>query len=55
MMVQLSNLAYRRLRDFWLRLSLGDCVADWNLVSPQELLFTDASEFGYGAHLSRIS
>ena len=53
--VRLSNLAYRRLRDFWLHLSPSQCGCDWDVRDPTELLFTDASDFGYGAHLSKLT
>ena len=53
--VRLSNLGYHRLRDFWLCLSPQQCGMSWDLREPAELLFTDASDFGYGAHLSAVT
>lgn len=29
-------------------------MADWEPQEPAELLFTDSSDFGFGAHLGKI-
>ena len=50
--VRVTNSAYRRLREFWSKLQLTDCVCRWDPTPPEELWFTDSSDFGYGAHLS---
>ena len=50
-MVRLSNAAYRALRYFWTTLTVSMCVVPWEPASPTELLFTDSSDFGLGAHL----
>ena len=31
------------------------CTQSWEPSDPQELLFTDASDFGYGAHLGALN
>ena len=54
-MVRLSNVAYRRIRDFWAQFSSKDCGMAWDPTSPTELLFTDASDTGFGAHLSKLT
>lgn len=50
-MVRLSNAAYRELRNFWSRLCFDYCSVSWDLASPDELLFTDSSDWAWGAHL----
>ena len=54
-MVRLSNAGYRKLRGFWANLSCADTDVNWELAEPEELLFTDSSGFGYGAHLSSLT
>ena len=53
-MVRISNTAFRKLKYYWSQLQWSQCVADWDATSPQELLFTDASDFGAGAHLQQV-
>jgi hypothetical protein len=53
-MVRLSNNAYRSLKFFWSVLIPSQCQQSWEPSDPQELLFTDSSDFGYGAHLGTV-
>ena len=53
--VRLTNAAYRRLLGFWAKLSSSDCGVTWEAATPAEVLFTDASDVGFGAHLSLVS
>lgn len=53
--VRLSNTGYRALRHFWTQLVTYQCVVTWDPTTPNETLFTDASDFGLGAHTSHIS
>jgi hypothetical protein len=53
-MVRLSNCAYRSLKYFWSQLAFSYCAQSWEPSDPQEMLFTDSSDFGYGAHLGNI-
>ena len=53
--VRLSNAAYRSLTYFWTKLTTTQCISSWDPKSPEELLFTDSSDFGLGAHLSKPS
>ena len=48
--VRLSNGGYRQLKYFWTQLQLRDCAVPWEPATPDELLFTDSSDFGLGAH-----
>jgi hypothetical protein len=50
-MVRLTNAAYRQLRDFWRHLPLPACRVSWDLSAPEELLFTDSSDWAWGAHV----
>lgn len=52
-MVRLSNAAYRQLRNFWTHLPLADCSVAWDVCAPDELLFTDSSDWAWGAHLGQ--
>lgn len=54
-MVRLSNQAYRRLKDFWTRLTVSACHVSWDVSSPREWLFTDASDFAAGAHTTNLT
>ena len=51
----MSNIAYRRLKFYWSNLTASECVGFWDASTPTELLFTDASDFGFGAHTSKIT
>jgi hypothetical protein len=53
-MVRLSNMAYRALKYFWTTLCLSYCKCPWDPAEPDELLFTDSSDFGFGAHLGTV-
>lgn len=53
-MVRLSNMGYRSLKYFWTQLTVSDCKSSWEASTPDELLFTDSSDFGYGAHLGQV-
>jgi hypothetical protein len=53
--VRLSNQAYRALTYFWTKLATRTCVNSWDPREPDELLFTDASDFGLGAHTAPVS
>jgi ribonuclease HI len=50
-MVRLTNAAYRKLRDFWIQLPLPECRVYWDISAPDELLFTDSSDWAWGAHV----
>ena len=50
--VRLSNAGYRALKFFWTQLQVSECHVDWEPSHPNELLFTDSSDYGLGAHLS---
>ena len=52
--VRLTNAGYRSLCYFWTQLSPADCVHSWEPSTPNELLFTDSSDFGLGAHLAEV-
>ena len=52
--MQLSNAAYRSLVHFWTKLKVPDCRVDWDPLSPDELLFTDSSDFGLGVHTAEV-
>ena len=52
--VRLNSCAYRRLLNFWMKLSLQDCISYWDLGRPDDIMCTDASDFGFGAHLSKV-
>ena len=53
--VRLTNAAYRRLLGFWAKLLPSDCGVTWEAATPTEVLFTDALDIGFGAHLSVVS
>lgn len=53
--VRLSNAGYRALVYFWTKLTVAECVVAWDPATPDELLFTDSSDFGLGAHLADVS
>jgi hypothetical protein len=40
---------------FWTKVVTKECVHHWDLRSPEEFVFTDASDFGLGAHTSDIN
>ena len=52
--MRLFNMSYRTLKYFWFTLSIYYCVASWEPQEPSELLFTDSSDFGFGAHLGKV-
>lgn len=54
-MVRLSNGAFRQLKYFWSQLLPSHCIVSWDPSDPDELLFTDSSDFGLGAHLSQVN
>lgn len=53
-MVRLTSCAQRRLNMFWMQLQLSDCVVFWDMGHPDDVMCTDASDFGFGAHLSSV-
>jgi hypothetical protein len=53
--VRLTNAGYRALRFFWTCLKVADCKQSWEPTEPNELIFTDSSDFGLGAHLEHVN
>ena len=53
-MVRLS-IRHTAISDFWAHFSSKDCGMACDPTSPTELLFTDASDTGFGAHLSKLT